>query len=163
MSYRSGYLVGAAATGGLGDWFGNGGNSLPSQLWSWVTGTVPEASDDPPAVQSWRAGVKARGDVAVRWPYNDPFRGELAERETNTDADGSALGYTYYLAPLDVINADRARRNLDAIAGNVLLPLADAGLSVAQVASGVLFRGALVTAGLVVAVNAIAGAMRGRR
>lgn len=154
-----------SASRGLGEWsfLSNGGNSVPSQLWAWITGTVAEASDDPPAVVAWRAGVTQRGDVALRWPFADGFHGELAERESNADDTGAVIGYNYYLAPLDVINADRARRNLDALAANVILPVASAGESVAQVITGVAVRGAVVVGAAALGVGFLLSLARGRR
>jgi hypothetical protein len=177
MTYAaSGYLVGGGRSAlggipynqGLGGWFWNDGNSAPAQLWAWITGTVAEASDDPPAVKTWLASVKQDqgtyqdGSVAVRWPFNDPFRGELAVRWENRDDAGQLLGYSYGLAPLGVINADRARRGVAAFAGDVILPLADGSLSVANVISQTAMRGALVVGGALLAYNVILTAIRNR-
>lgn len=172
MTYRSGYLVGASRGLGavrragrpFGDYYADAGagavpassdgNGLFGQLWAWVTGTVASASDDPPAVTAWMQQVKAQGGVAVRWPFADAFHGELAERDANYASDGvTVLGYSYYLAPLDVINADRNRRGVDAIATNVLLPVAEAGESVAKVITGTVGRAAILAGAAVVGVN----------
>lgn len=177
MTYRSGYLVGASYTGlggrrTLGDYYpdstvdaaGSGtssGNGLFAQLWGYITGTVAAASDDPPAVVAWRQQATAAGSVCVRWPFNDAFHGELAERWANYDSDGVAiLGYSYALAPLDVINADRARRGVDAIATNVLLPLAEGGETFAHVITSTIGRAALVAGGAVLAINLLMRAGR---
>lgn len=171
MTYRSsGYLVGAARQLGtyrpaFGDYYadaastdaaGSGtssGNGLFSQLWGWVTGTVAAASDDPPAVVAWRKTI-APGGVAVRWPFADALHGELAERDPNVSSDGlTVLGYSYFLAPLAVINADRNRRGVDAIATNVILPIAEGSETFAHIITGTIGRAALVAGGALLAVN----------
>jgi hypothetical protein len=95
------------------------GNGFFSQLVSWFTGGVSEASDDPPAVTAWMAAVKARGNVAVRYPYTDVtgMAGDLAEKYPSGD---------YVLAPDDVIDADRTRRHLATLETQVIGPVAAA-------------------------------------
>lgn len=89
-----------------------GGSGIVSQIVSWFSGTVANAGNEPQNVLDWEAQVRARGNAVVRYPKTDDIgtQGDLAERETND------TGYSYYLAPQDVIAADRTLRGLSALA-----------------------------------------------
>lgn len=90
-----------------------GGSGIVSQIVSWFSGTVANAGNEPQNVLDWEAQVHARGNAVVRYPKTDDIgtQGDLAEREANGTG-----GYSYYLAPQDVIDADRTLRGLSALA-----------------------------------------------
>lgn len=90
------------------------GAGLFSQIAAWFSGSVANAANSPQIVLDWQAQVKARGNVVARYPFKDDgigTYGDLAEREDN----GDGL-YSYYMAPPDVISADRTTRNLSTLA-----------------------------------------------
>lgn len=90
-----------------------GGSGIIDQITSWFTGSVANAANEPQNVQDWLAQVKARGNAVVRYPKTDDIgtAGDLAERETLDSG-----GYSYYMAPPDVIAADRTTRGLSVLA-----------------------------------------------
>lgn len=101
----------------LGDVTTPGTGSGPgylSQIWGWLTASSANAANSPQIVQDWMAQVRARGNAVVRYPFpsDDVSQtGDLVERMDAGDA-----GYNYLPAPTDVVNADRALRNLSVLA-----------------------------------------------
>src|SRR5690349_1579611 len=118
-----------------------GGASIASQIYSWFTGSVADAANEPQVVLDWEADVRSRGNAVVRYPKTDDVgtAGDLAERETL-----SGGGYSYYMAPPEVIAADRTNRGLSqlapatakiaALGEGLTQPLADIGKDVTKIA-----------------------------
>jgi hypothetical protein len=146
-----------------------------SQIWGWLTEPNPaNAANEPANVQAWMAAVRTRGNAVVRYPKTDDIgvQGDLAEREK------TAFGYSYYLAPDDVLQADYIVRGLSWAARPVGAAAAAAEAGAEAVQGGVKLvlqapRDALsditgispklITAGLVLGVGAlIYGAVRKR-
>ena len=104
-----------------------GGGGIFDQVKNWFTGTVANTANAPANVLAWIADVKSRGNVVTRYPYTDEngTKGDLAEKEASTDSSGNVV-YNYYLAPEDVVNADRVTRGLSVLAP-VIADVAAAG------------------------------------
>lgn len=145
-----------------------GGSGVFSQIYSWFTGSTANAANSPQIVQDWMIAVRSRGNAVVRYPRTDDIgtAGDLAERESNIDPDtGAVLGYSYYMAPDDVINADRVTRGLSKLAPATAV-VADAGERLLKVASGVnldLTKSLLTIGVALVAVNALVNSFTRRR
>lgn len=118
------------------------GPGIFDQIKNWFTGSVANAASSPQIVLDWAADVKARGNVATRYPKTDGIgvAGDLAEKEADVDNSGNAT-YVYYPAPDDVINADRITRGLSALApvtGTVAAAGQAAGETIVETSKAVL-------------------------
>jgi len=141
-----------------------GGAGIFSQIYSWFTGSVANAANEPQIVQDWMAQVRQRGNTVLRYPKTDNVgtAGDLAEREANTDDSGAVIGYNYYLAPLDVINADRTTRGLSLLAP-ATAKIAAAGEGLGQGLQSTIVKGALLIGGALVLSNVLTGYVTRRR
>jgi hypothetical protein len=131
---------------------------LVSQVWGWLTeSNVANAANEPQNVQQWMADVRARGNAVVRYPKTDGIgtAGDLAERET------TAFGYSYYLAPADVIDADRTLRGLSKLAP-VTARIAEVGEDIGRGLEAPIVKGALIVGGLILAANVLPALLRKR-
>lgn len=135
------------------------GPGILSQVWGWITATPANAANSPQVVQDWMTAVRARGNAVVRYPRTDEIGtvGQLAEREANTDANGTVIGYSYYIAPSDVLAADGINATLSKAAPTVA--------KIATIAESPFddIQHALVTGGLIVGGLFIASRFIGRR
>lgn len=135
-----------------------GGAGVVDQVISWFTGSVANAANEPQVVLDWEAAVRSRGNAVVRYPKTDDIgtQGDLAEREGNGGG-----GYSYYLAPDEVINADRINRGLSKLAP-ATAKVAALGEGLTSGISGEIKQIALLTGLALVAVNLIPALVRKR-
>jgi hypothetical protein len=125
-----------------------GGAGIVSQITSWFTGSVADAANSPQVVQQWAADVKARGNAVVRYPFHDDIGiyGGLAEREA------TGAGYSYYMAPANVLAADQTTRSLSTLAPATgkIAALAESSLDPFKNLPRYVVLGALAFGGIVV-------------
>ena len=134
------------------------GPGLFSQIAAWFTGSTANAANSPQIVLDWMADVRSRGNAVVRYPKTDDIgtQGDLAERET---LDGGC--YSYYLAPVDVINADRITRGLSLLAP-ATAKIAAVGENITSGISDEIKHIALLTGAALIAVEVLPQLLRKR-
>lgn len=134
-----------------------GGSGLVSQVIGWFTGSTANAANAPQVVQDWMRAVQARGNAVVRYPKTDGIgiQGQLTERET------TATGYSYYVAPADVLAADANTAALSTLAP-ITARVSEAGENLGKGLEDPIIKGALVVGGLVVLANVLPALLRKR-
>lgn len=134
------------------------GPGVLSQIWGWITATPANAANSPQVVQDWMAAVRLRGNAVVRYPKTDDIgtAGQLAEKEANRDDAGNVLGYSYYIAPPEVLAADSTNRTLSQAAPTVA-KIAAVGESPFDDIQHAIVTGGLIIGGLFLASRFIGG------
>lgn len=128
---------------------GGSGPGIVSQIASWFTGSVANADSSPQVVQDWQAGVRRRGNVAVRYPFPSDVVAQTGDLVERMDAGDS---YNYIPAPMDVVNADRTMRGLERLAP-ITARVAEVAEGLGEGITGSLMKAALVVGGFVVLSN----------
>jgi hypothetical protein len=101
--------------------------------------------------------VRARGNAVVRYPKTDGIgiQGQLAERES------TGTGYSYYVAPPEVLEADGNTAALSTLAP-ITARVAEVGEGLGKGLEEPLIKGALIVGGLVVLANVLPALLRKR-